>query len=433
MISKIEYPELKITIDSQASRRDTTEDLVHFEDFSGRTWSIDNSLQHQPAGIQTTAINLGIKQTKRVDFTIVKLPRPAPFAAMFTNCRCPSYTVVRNRQVLRGGVAHALAVNSGNANVYTPTGESDLNYCVELVAKEFDIAADKIVFCSTGVIGVRLPVAPFEKGIPGLSQKLSGDSLDQAAVAILTTDMGPKTASFRFGDLVVCGIAKGAGMIEPQMATMLVYFFTNAKLSGEKLQEILEFAVRPSFNSISIDSDTSTSDSVALFSTGELAVDSEQESVLADALRAMSVKLARDIVSQGEGVTKLVECTVGGVESDVVAKRLAKKIINSPLVKTAVHGADPNWGRVVAALGKPDGEIVEPLFDESKVEISMARTPVFGGKAPVVPDLAAVRTVMQQERVIEISVVVGSGSGFARVWGCDLTEEYVTYNSDYTS
>lgn len=426
------YPELGISL-TAGDGRDTTTDRVVVSD-AGVQLTIENDLRHEPDGIETVAATLGIKNQKKVDFTVMRLKAPQAAAAVFTTCRCPSYTVIRNRRVLAGGAVQAIAVNSGNANVYTPSGDADLGRCAELIAAEFRVEASQLFVCSTGVIGVRLPVERFEAGVPGLAAKLQPRRLDDAAKAILTTDLGPKTASARDGDLVVCGIAKGAGMIEPHLATMLVYLFTNAKLEHRELQELLEDAVRVSFNSISIDTDTSTSDSVSLLSTGEVPVEGEQHSRLAAMLKGVCVKLARDIVSQGEGVTKTIECTVSGDLPVAVCRRLAKQIINSPLVKTAVHGADPNWGRVVAALGKPQADVVEPLFAESDVRIEFAGEAVFDGGRPVAFDLAGIRQRMASAKCVPIDVRLGSAPAtVARVWGCDLTEEYVTFNSDYTS
>lgn len=420
------YDELDIEI-VPGTGRDTTGDRFRFvaED---EEYEIENGLVHQPGGIETATATLGIKKSKKVDFTVVKLPHPCPAAGLFTRSLCPSVTILRARRIC-GGTLQALAVNSGNANVFTPTGERDLERTAELLGSELGIAPEKILINSTGVIGVPLPMECFEQGIPGIASGLKPNNLQAAAEAILTTDLGPKTASFRSGDLVICGIAKGAGMIEPNLATMLVYFFTNAKLSPGELRSELENACNASFNRMSIDSDTSTSDSVAIFATDQVALGTEDRPIFSAALRALAVKLARDIVSQGEGVSKIIEARVESELGSTFALEVAKLIINSPLVKAAVHGADPNWGRVVAAIGKARRD--RPL-DPKSIRIWLMGEPVYNGGEPLETDLKAVSAAMRTARRIPIEVEIGKG-GSCRVFGADLTEDYVKFNSEYTS
>jgi glutamate N-acetyltransferase/amino-acid N-acetyltransferase len=437
----LSYPELDIRIETGPGK-DSTDDAVFFT-VSGRSgakeFQIENSLSHQPSGIRALETTLGIKKSGKPDFTVALLDRPAPAAAVFTKSLCPSETIVRNREILKTGMLQALAVNSGNANVYTPDGRKHVEHTAELLGREFGIRPEHILICSTGVIGVPLPMEKFEAGIPGLKAKLQPGNLDCTAKAILTTDLGPKTASIRIGDVLLCGMAKGAGMIEPNMATMLVYFFTNADLPAAELQKSLEAAVACSFNRISIDTDTSTSDAVALFSCPQVSLDADARQCFDAALRAMSVKLARDIVSQGEGVTKIIECVVDSGYSAEFALQTAKRIINSPLVKAAVHGADPNWGRIVAAIGKgvaPDGLSESSsigVLGPRSVRVELMGTPVYDGGRPLTTDLAGVSRRMAEASLVSIAVEIYGNTHRARVWGCDLTEEYVTFNSDYTS
>jgi glutamate N-acetyltransferase/amino-acid N-acetyltransferase len=266
---------------------------------------ISNSLVDQPEllAISTT---LGIKESGKPDFTVIKFPKPSVTVALFTKNRCPSVTVLRNRDCLADAQCQLIAVNSGNANVFTPHGETDLHEIVTLLSNEFEVEASQILMCSTGVIGVPLPMERFRQGIPGLKASLQPAGLHDAATAIMTTDRHPKSCSIRVGDVVIAGIAKGAGMIEPNMATMLVYIFTNATIDAEELKAHLQFAVENSFNRISIDSDTSTSDTVTLSALGTVPAGSISAEDFRRGLTALCVKLARDIVSQGEGVEKIL-------------------------------------------------------------------------------------------------------------------------------
>lgn len=428
---KINYPTLGIEI-TQGAGKDSTTDKVQFE-VNSKLFNIENSLKYQPQGIKTAAISLGIKKAGKIDFTTITLEKAGPAAAVLTRCMCPSYTIIRNREILKTGSLQAVVVNSGNANVFTPTGEKDLNTIAESVEKEFNINKNNIFISSTGVIGVPLPIEKFTSGIPNIKNQLKENNLDAAASAILTTDLGPKTASFKHKDLILCGIAKGAGMIEPNLATMLVYFFTNANISSKNLQEILNSAVDKSFNCMSIDSDTSTSDSVALLSTAELDLDKEELEIFKSAFTAMCVKLARDIVSQGEGVSKAVEVLVDTNQSLDFSRLTAKKIINSPLVKAAIHGADPNWGRVVMAIGKPDSGKEVKFLGEENIEIKLQGEVVFSKGQNINLNLQKISQSIKTEKTAFIEVRIANGGYPAHAWGCDLTEEYVTFNSDYTS
>jgi glutamate N-acetyltransferase/amino-acid N-acetyltransferase len=301
------------------------------------------------------------------------------------------------------------------------------------LAKELGVSANDIVVSCTGVIGVPLPMEKVEAAIDGISRKLRPAALEDAARAILTTDRGPKVCSVRIGEVVLCAMAKGAGMIEPNMATMLVYFFTNADIDGAGLRAALTEASERTFNSLSVDSDTSTSDSVVIFSTRQARVGDAERADFADALRCMSLKLARDIVAQAEGSTKLIECTVSLHSSPRDAKIVAKNIVNSPLVKTAVHGGDPNWGRVVMAIGKPDERLSLRSIDRGDVKISVMGRVLFDGGRPVDVDLPALSRSLIDSSRVAIDVRIGDARYTAKVWGCDLSRRYVEINADYTT
>jgi glutamate N-acetyltransferase/amino-acid N-acetyltransferase len=415
-----------------AASGDPSDDVVSFRSKTARrAIAVEASLAHQPDGVRCAAVAAGIKYEGVLDFTVVKLDAPGSAAAVFTKSLCPSYAVLYGREALADGRAQALAVISKNANVFTPQGEADTRTMAEWLSKEIGVEPGDIVPSCTGVIGVPLPMEKVKAAVAGISARLAPGALDEAARAILTTDRGPKVCSVRIGDLVVCGMAKGAGMIEPNMATMLVYFFTNADVDGRALQEVLAGAVDRTFNSLTVDSDTSTSDTVAIFSTRAVRLDEALRSDFIDALRAMSIKLARDIVAQSEGATKLIECTVRLDSSAADAKIMAKKIVNSPLVKTAVHGGDPNWGRIVMAIGKPDERLALGRIARESVVIEMMGKVMFSRGQAIPIDLAALAHELKSSSRISIEVRIGEGRHTAKVWGCDLSRRYVDINADY--
>jgi glutamate N-acetyltransferase/amino-acid N-acetyltransferase len=425
------FPDWDVFIEA-ASSEDPSEDAVTFPSKSlGREVRVDGSLIHQPDGIRATAVAAGIKYEGVLDFTVVKLDEPGAAAGVFTRSLCPSYAVLYGREALADGRAQVLAVISKNANVFTPRGEADTREMAGWLAAELGVAAEDIVPSCTGVIGVPLPMAKVEAAVRGIGDKLRPGALDETARAILTTDRGPKVCSVRLGDLVVCAMAKGAGMIEPNMATMLVYFFTNADLDGQELRALLGDAVDRSFNALTVDSDTSTSDTVVMFSTRKAALDAALRADFVSAVRAMSVKLARDIVAQSEGATKLIECRVRVDSSVSDAKIMAKKIVNSPLVKTAVHGGDPNWGRVVMAIGKPDERLTLGAIARDSVVIEMMGQVVFDRARPIAIDLPALSRQLKSSTRVAIDVCIGEGRHAATVWGCDLSHRYVDINADY--
>lgn len=418
------YHDLGITI-TPGPGTNTADDIVSFTlPGMDEQVAIANSLCHQPAGIHTCACSLGVKQSGKLDFTVITLPHPGPAAAVFSQSRCCSYSVLRNRSCLVDGQLQAVAVNSGNANVFTPNGMHDLARIAQLLEQEFGIAAEHTLISLTGWIGRPLPMEVFEAGIPHLAQTLHEHNLDAASEAILTTDIGPKVASVALGDIVIAGIVKGAGMVEPNMATMLAYFFTNAQLSASCLQELLADAVNASFNRLSIDADTSMNDTVALLSTGECPLQDQQIDAVRQALTAMTVKLVRDMASQGEGVTKIMEVAVDSDASVDYSQRLAKKIINSPLVKTSLHGASLECGRILAAVGKPEPGYADPVLMPDQVEITIQGHPIYRRGQPVggSPNLC-------NETVIHVNVTIGHGGFLGRAWGCDLSPDYVRLNA----
>jgi glutamate N-acetyltransferase/amino-acid N-acetyltransferase len=381
----------------------------------------------QPRGFQTCAKNIGIKDAT-LDFTVIASDFPASAAALFTQNRFCGAAIVVGREQVANGQLQAFVINSKNANVATgEQGIANIREIVQLVANELGIAPEDILPSSTGVIGRQLPMEIIRDGIYGIEQEMQYGQIEQAARAIMTTDTHPKIRSCRVGGAVLTGIAKGSGMIEPNMATMLSYFITDAYIAPDVLQQFLREAVDVSFNMVSIDTDTSTSDTVAIMSNG-LAGDVDLDE-FRQALQNMALDLAKDLARDGEGATKLIEVTVDGALSPHQAKRIAKSIVNSPLVKTAVFGADPNWGRIAMAIGKCDEQ---NTIDPEKVSIAFGNLLVYQGQAMGEDNLAQLQAYLQHDEIV-IHVSLGLADAHATVWGCDLTPDYVRINGIYTT
>ena len=380
----------------------------------------------QPQGFLSCAKNVGIKDDT-LDLTVIYSTARARAAAMFTRNRFPGAPVIVVREHIADGFVHALVINSKNAN--GAMGQTGIDHAAEtcrIVAEELGIEPRDVLPFSTGVIGRPLPMDKIRTGLRGIRDELKPNNLALAAQAIMTTDRYPKYFSCRAGAAIIAGIAKGAGMIEPNMATMLVYLMSDAELPAAALRPMLRRVVERTFNSISIDTDTSTSDTVVLMANGLAGPVNLRQ--FENALNEVCECLAREIVRNGEGATKLISVDVGGAKTKAQAKRVAKSVVNSPLVKTAVYGCDPNWGRVIMAVGKCFDKSIEP----SRVTIGFGATTVFESGSPVDCDLEALRQYLGQSEVI-IGVDLGIGKASARVWGCDLTEGYIKENAYYTT
>ncbi len=393
-------------------------------------------------GVRLATAEAGIRYRGRTDLLLVGFDRAAAVAGVFTTSRCASAPVEWCRQRLPGGKARALVVNSGNANAFTGMrGRQAAEATAEAAAAALGCAPDEVFLASTGVIGEPLDPAPFAAHLGRLASEARAGGFLDAARAIMTTDTFPKVATRRVsignGHVVINGIAKGAGMIAPDMATMLAFVFTDAPIGQPALQACLTHAVAGSFNAITIDGDTSTSDTVLLFATGaaaasgvpalEGAADESLASFRA-ALADLCRDLAQQIVRDGEGATKFVEVSVVGAESDASAKRIALSIANSPLVKTALAGGDANWGRVVMAVGKAgepaDRDRLSIWFGEHRVAFAGERDPSYSEEA--------VSEYMKNAELL-LRVDLGLGAGRATVWTCDLTADYIAINADYRS
>ncbi|WP_429931231.1 bifunctional glutamate N-acetyltransferase/amino-acid acetyltransferase ArgJ [Agrobacterium vitis] len=393
-------------------------------------------------GVSMATAAAGIKYKNRTDVLLMVFDQPASVAGVFTRSKCPSAPVDFCRKNLAHGVARGVVVNSGNANAFTGTkGRAATELTAKSAASALKCDEHEIYLASTGVIGEPLDATKFAGVLDDMARDAKGDFWLEAAKAIMTTDTYPKVAtrSTEIGGVKVTinGIAKGAGMIAPDMATMLSFVVTDADIAPVALQALLSAGVGPSFNSVTVDSDTSTSDTLMLFATGAAASDGQSRVETADdarldgfraALNDLLKDLALQVVRDGEGARKMVEVTVKGAETDAAAKVIALSIANSPLVKTAVAGEDANWGRVVMAVGKA-GELADR--DRLAIWFGDVRVAVNGERDPDYSEAAA--TAVMQGQDIPVTVELGLGTGTATVWTCDLTKEYVAINGDYRS
>ncbi|WP_165216386.1 bifunctional glutamate N-acetyltransferase/amino-acid acetyltransferase ArgJ [Affinirhizobium pseudoryzae] len=393
-------------------------------------------------GVRMATAAAGIKYKNRTDVLLMVFDEPAAVAGVFTRSKCPSAPVDFCRANLPAAKARAVVVNSGNANAFTGVkGKAATELTARSASEAVGCATNEVYLASTGVIGEPLDATKFAGVLGDMHGEAIGDFWLEAAKAIMTTDTYPKVATrtAEIGGVTVTinGIAKGAGMIAPDMATMLSFVATDADIAPAALQALLSDGVGPTFNSVTVDSDTSTSDTLLLFATGKAKDDGQVAVEMADDARLSSFRaalndllkdLALQVVRDGEGARKMVEVTVTGAESDVAAKRIALSIANSPLVKTAVAGEDANWGRVVMAVGK-SGEMADR--DRLAIWFGDVRVAVNGERDPSYSEAAAT-AVMQQEDIL-IRADIGLGSGTATVWTCDLTKEYVAINGDYRS
>jgi glutamate N-acetyltransferase/amino-acid N-acetyltransferase len=393
-------------------------------------------------GITLATAAAGIRYQNRTDVLLVLMDKGTTAAGVFTRSKCPSAPVEWCRKMLKGKTARSLDVNSGNANAFTgKSGRDATKLTATIAAKAADCKTTEVFLASTGVIGEPLDARKFVTVMDGLVAGAKPDGFLDAAKAIMTTDTFPKvaTATARIGGktVTIAGIAKGAGMIAPDMATMLSFVFTDAPIAAPALQKILSEAVTDTFNAVTIDGDTSTSDTLMAFATGAAAtrgvpkIGRASDPRLAGfrkAFAAILADLSEQVARDGEGARKLVEITVTGATSKTSARRIAMSIGNSPLVKTAIAGEDANWGRVVMAVGKAgepaDRDRLSIWFGGIRVAHKGARDKSY--------DEAKVAARMKEPK-ITLRVDLGLGSGKDRVLTCDLTKEYVAINGDYRS
>ena len=387
-----------------------------------------------PKGFKIAVAKAGIRYAGRTDMALIHSETLSDFAGAYTTNKVCAANITLNRKKARSGKAQAIIVNSGNANACTgEQGELDTIETASLVADSLGIKTNHVQVSSTGVIGVAMPMPRLRKGVKTLVRDLGNATPDDAARAIMTTDKFPKlinetlTLGGKRGSIVA--IAKGAGMIEPNMATMLSFIATDADIEKDLLKRILIKTVNNSFNKISVDGDTSTNDMVILISNGvskvKISEESEDVKLFEEALLAISIDMAKAIVSDGEGASKLIAIEVKGGKIESEVNIIAQTIANSPLVKTAIYGSDANWGRIITAVGRSGVE-----FDPAKVEIK------FGDMTILAPnywhefDEEEATAILSKDEVT-ISVDLNDGQACTTWWTCDFSEKYIEINASY--
>lgn len=378
-----------------------------------------------PKGFVAGATSAGLRSTPTPDLALLAVADGAgSAAATFTTNRFRAAPVLVAEQALAegGGRVRGIVVNAGCANAGTgPNGLADARAVVAAAAERLGCDPGEVLPTSTGLIGSRLDVAAISRVLPGLELGSSRAAGHAAARAIMTTDTRPKEAAVRVGGITVGGMAKGSGMIHPTMATMLAFVTTDADAPAEVLRDLLVRAVTRSFNQVTVDGDTSTNDAVFLLASGRVALD---EAALAAGIEAVCRSLAQQIAADGEGARHRIDVSVRGARDDAEARDVARTIASSMLVKSAVHGADPNWGRIVAAAGRSGASI-----DAETLSLRIGDVLVYDG-APVAFDEAAASAVLR-EPIVPLTLDLRLGDGTGEAWGCDLSAEYVAINSEY--
>lgn len=381
-------------------------------------------------GLRAGGVVSGVKPSGTPDLALVVADSPAAMGAVTTSNVVKASSAVRTDRVAASGTAQAIVVNSGNANVATPDGAAHTDRMAAATATALGIDAGDVLVMSTGVIGVPLPIDRVEAAIPAVVADLDTDGGHRAATAMMTTDSHPKEVALRVedgsGSCVVAGMAKGVGMIAPNMATLLVVLATDAPMPAALARQLVRKAVDVTFNRITVDGDQSTSDQCVLLATGAAPQPPSLEAV-ARAVHAVCADLALQVISDGEGASRVAAVTVSGASTEADAATMARAIATSLLVRAAIHGADPNWGRIMMAMGNAGVP-----FEPARVQVTCAGHTVarFGAATAFDRDRAAI--AMQADHVA-IEVDLGAGRSSATMLTCDLSEEYVTYNSEYTT
>ncbi len=387
-----------------------------------------------PLGFRYASTYAGIRKQRRDDVALIVADMPASAAAMFTTNRvkaAPVTVSMANLKASRGKV-RAIVVNAGNANCATRTGKSVAMATCRAAGEALGCPAAQVLPASTGVIGVELDAALIEKAMPKLVKGLSADRFDDAAQAIMTTDLAKKVAfaeaRLKGGRVRIAGMTKGSGMIQPRMATTLGFVMTDAAAAPAVLQPLLREAIEQSYNRLSVDGDTSTNDTVALLASGASGVKvtpADRKAFLA-ALERVLISLAEQIARDGEGASKFITIEITGAANDADAAQIARSIANSPLVKTAIAGSDPNWGRILSAAGNAGVKLDPALCDVRLQGVTVCR----GGLAADFDEASLTRKLDEKECLIRFSIR-GKGRGKARFWTCDFTEGYIKINASY--
>ena len=390
-------------------------------------------------GFTANGLHCGIRKNHdKKDLAMILSEVKANAAAVYTTNLVKGAPLIVTKQHLSDGKAQAVICNSGNANTCNADGIEIAEKMSELAARELKLSPDNIVVASTGVIGQRLDITPIAAAVPALAAGLSSDGSTAACEAIMTTDTELKqlAVEFELGGKTcrIGGIAKGSGMIHPNMATMLVFLTTDAAISSEMLHKALSSDVKKSFNMLSVDGDTSTNDMVTVLANGmagneEICCDNEDFAVFMKALNTVTVQLCRMIVGDGEGATKLLECAVSGAKDEENAKTVAKSVVCSSLLKAAMFGADANWGRVLCALGYSGADIDPEGVDLKFISPAGGIEVCKGGSGVPFSEERAKQILSESEIIIDIAL--HGGEDFSTAWGCDLTYDYVKINGDY--
>eukprot|EP00188_Purpureofilum_apyrenoidigerum_P004827 Plantae.Rhodophyta-Purpureofilum_apyrenoidigerum.ctg5773.p1 GENE.Plantae.Rhodophyta-Purpureofilum_apyrenoidigerum.ctg5773~~Plantae.Rhodophyta-Purpureofilum_apyrenoidigerum.ctg5773.p1 ORF type:complete len:441 (+),score=70.59 Plantae.Rhodophyta-Purpureofilum_apyrenoidigerum.ctg5773:120-1442(+) len=400
-----------------------------------------------PKGFRATGLSAGFKPSKGADLAVIIADENAAAAGVFTTNRvcAPPVTVCKEKLSQSGGFARAIVVNSGQANAATgETGRKNALLTAEIAAKELGVDPKFILVASTGVIGRQINMDLMQKSLPTAIRDASPDGGDLAAKAIMTTDLVKKTIAYkvrlRSGEITVGGTCKGSGMIHPNMATMLGFVTSDVGVDSKIWTDLVKVATTKSFNQITVDGDTSTNDCLLALASGASNVQAESQSdieLLGNALNETCKYLAKSIARDGEGATILLEIEVTGTSDDAKAELIAKTVAGSSLVKSAVFGRDPNWGRIAAAAGRAGVD-----FDESKLDIDLGPFKMMRGGQPLEYDRASASAYMKDaasseylsgKDTVHIGVKVGDGSGKGVAWGCDLSYNYVKINAEYTT
>ena len=378
-----------------------------------------------PRGFRTASRNVGLKPQAR-DLSLFVSDVDAAAAALFTRNHFPGAPIILGRETMRGGVLRAVVVNSKVSNVATgAAGVEHARRMAAAAAREVGTSPDRVLVSSTGVIGVPLPIEKIERGVVGMAAELASDPMI-GAEGIMTTDTYPKAISCAVGDATITWVAKGAGMIAPNMATMLAYIFTDASLPAAALDRLLREAATGSLNMLSVDGDTSTSDTCAILANG--LAGPVDEGAFRDALVEGCVRMTELLARDGEGATRLLRTTARGARDDADARRIARALVESPLIKTMVHGADPNVGRILMAVGK----CVDCTVDPARTDAWVNGYQVVRGGFRLDFDEPTVRSALGGE-VVDLVVALGVGDATATAYGCDLTKGYIEENAAYYS
>ena len=382
---------------------------------------------------QFSAATCGLKKTGKPDLAVIYSLVPCTYAGVFTTNQIRAACVDENRTLLkRKKKIRAIIVNSGNANACTgKKGILAVKKTQAIAAKLLNVKQNEILVASTGAIGIRLDMQKMEAGIKSAIPKLNSNNFKAAAKAILTTDRFLKTISRSTKSFKIIGFTKGAGMIHPNMATMLCYLMTDLKMSQGLLHEAINTAVNLSFNNISVDADMSTNDMVVILSNGTSRneVKSKKDPLFLDFQKVLNescIKLAKQIVLDGEGSQKLIEVSVLGAKTEQDARTIARSVVSSNLFKCAIYGADPNWGRAASRIGCTDIKV-----DQDKIDISLNNTPVFKNGNPVAFNKVKLNKEIKKKKGVKVIVNLKLGKKSGTAFGCDLTKEYVNFNSAY--